>query len=193
MNKEYLIQLVNNLYKLTLLFPKKEPLRYKMRETADDILAGFISFDFDKSSQYKTLRTAEEINQNLEVLNGFFEVAKGADWVSQQEILNLQVEYSKLNEALNSFKKPIQIIEKPEVAVVATESVFKPANNLRQLKILEVLRERNKIQVWEVKQIFPDVSKRTLRRDFEQMLNQGLIMRMGEKNQTFYQINQQIA
>ena len=39
MNKDFLIQLTNDLYKLTLLFPKKEPLRYKMRELADEILA----------------------------------------------------------------------------------------------------------------------------------------------------------
>jgi len=41
MNKENLTQITNELYRLTLLFPKKEPLRYKMRELADDILANF--------------------------------------------------------------------------------------------------------------------------------------------------------
>ena len=39
MDKVFLIQLTKNLYQLTLLFPKKEPLRYKMRELADEILA----------------------------------------------------------------------------------------------------------------------------------------------------------
>jgi predicted HTH transcriptional regulator len=58
----------------------------------------------------------------------------------------------------------------------------------RQEKILEILKEKGKAQVWELKQIFPEVSKRTLRRDFEQMLNQDLIERMGERNETFYQI-----
>jgi hypothetical protein len=60
MNKDYLIQLTNNLYHLTLLFPKKEPLRYKMREIAIDILADFEEL---KSSQ---------ILKNLEILDGFF-------------------------------------------------------------------------------------------------------------------------
>lgn len=193
MNKEALIQLINNIYRLTLLFPKKEPLRYKMRELADDILAGFISFNFDKNPSSKNPRTIEEINRNLEILDNFFEVAKNQNWVSQQELLNLKEEYSKLNEALKSFKKPVQIAEKPEVAVMATESVFRSANNVRQLKILEILKQRDKIQVWEVKQVFPEVTKRTLRRDFEQMLNQGLIVRMGERNETFYQINPQTA
>ena len=38
MDKDFLIQLTTELYRLTLLFPKKEPLRYKMRELADEIL-----------------------------------------------------------------------------------------------------------------------------------------------------------
>src|SRR4030042_1403635 len=180
MNKEDLIQLINSLYRLTLLFPKKEPLRYKMRELADDVLAGFTSFNFDKNQSFKTLRTIEEINQDLKILDDFFEIAKNQNWVSQYELLNLKEEYSKLNEVLKSLKKPVQVIEKPEVAAEVTtmvaETVFKPANNTRQLKILEILKQKEKIQVWEVKQVFPEISKRTLRRDFEQMLNQGLIV-----------------
>ena len=38
MKRDELIQLTNVVYRLTLLFPKKEPLRYKIREVADDIL-----------------------------------------------------------------------------------------------------------------------------------------------------------
>jgi len=43
MEKKFLLQFTNELYRLTLLFPKKEPLRYKMRELADDILANFLA------------------------------------------------------------------------------------------------------------------------------------------------------
>jgi len=56
-DKDFLIKLTNNLYRLTLLFPKKEPLRYKMRELADEILAN-------------------QDEEKLEILNSFFEVAK---------------------------------------------------------------------------------------------------------------------
>ena len=43
MEKKFLLQFTNELYRLTLLFPKKEPWRYKMRELADDILANFLT------------------------------------------------------------------------------------------------------------------------------------------------------
>ncbi len=53
MNKDYFIQLTQNLYKITLLFPKKEPLRYKMRELADDILAQPISISTENLESSK--------------------------------------------------------------------------------------------------------------------------------------------
>ncbi len=44
-----------------------------------------------------------------------------------------------------------------------------------------------------MKQVFPEVSKRTLRRDFENLLKQGIIERIGEKNDTFYQLKRSLA
>jgi len=148
--KENLIQLTNTLYKMTLLFPKKEPLRYKMRELADEILVK------------PTLK-------NLETLDNFFEVAKSQNWVSPRDILKLQEEYSKLKEGLKIPSRHYSLSE-------------------RQEKILDFLKENGRAQVRQIKQIFPEVTKRTLRRDFEHLLSQGTIERMGDRNDTFYQI-----
>ena len=181
MDRVFLIQLTNNLYRLTLLFPKKEPLRYKMRELADEILTNFFKGQ------------NPEIFKNLEVLDSFFEVVKNQSWVSQDEILRLRDEYSKLREDFGSFQQPFQVSEKIKIfdrvrtADLKTEAVSQFSNS-RQAKILEFLKEKGRAQVWEIKQVFPEVSKRTLRRDFEQMVNQGIIARIGERNETFYQL-----
>ena len=42
MDKNTFIQLAKDAYRLTLLFPNREPLRYKIREVADDIVACFV-------------------------------------------------------------------------------------------------------------------------------------------------------
>lgn len=63
----------------------------------------------------------------------------------------------------------------------------------RQKKILEILKEKGKAQVGDFKKIFPETSKRTLRRDFRSLVSQRLVNKMGEKNDTFYQINNQIV
>ena len=61
--------------------------------------------------------------------------------------------------------------------------------NDRQKIIVSILKNKEKGQVWEFKASFPDVSKRTLRRDFEYLYNQGVVKRVGEKNNTFYQLS----
>jgi len=189
--KNFLIQLTNDLYRLTILFPKKEPLRYKIRQWADEILANFIQLEtkqkligdrpvnnnFSLLNQMRTLK--RQILEDLEVLDSFFEIAKSQKWVSLQETINLQEEYVKLKEELEKEQMPEMLFPEGEKRLSINE---------RQQKILEVLKERGKVQVWEIKKIFPDVSKRTLRRDFEQMLSQGLIERIGERNETFYQL-----
>jgi len=164
MDKDFLIKLTTNLYRLTILFPKKEPLRYKMRGLADEILAN-------------------QTEEKLEILNSFFEVAKTQNWVTPQDILNLQQEYSNVKEEL----KKLSEVQLPKVEKRREVEEAIPG---RQQKILEVLNEKGRAQVWEIQKIFPEVTKRTLRRDFENLLNQDLIKRMGERNETFYQIKE---
>jgi len=174
MNKEFLIQLTNNLYRLTLLFPKKEPLRYKIREVASCILIKPEAEDF-------------------EVLDSFFEVAKSQNWVSSQDILAVQTEYANLREELKQKPQVAKITKgkenpgnpgfDPNHKVVLAQSITE-----RQEKILAFLKENGRAQVWQIKQILPEVTKRTLRRDFENMLLQGAVERVGERNSTFYQM-----
>ena len=188
MEKKFLLQNTNELYRLTLLFPKKEPLRYKMRELADDILFDLISVP------QKTYRgqTPVSLDGKLEVLDGFFEVAKNQNWIKPEDLLNLQKEYSKLKGQLKLKAEPI----KSEVKLTQVRPLQKSeltevrpvqnSMNERQEKILAVLKEKEKAQVWQIKQIFPQVSKRTLRRDFENLFKRGIIERIGERNETYY-------
>jgi len=188
MDRLYLIILTNQLYRLTLLFPKKEPLRYRMRAVADDILA---HIDQNPDNE-RGLRS-------LEVLDRFFEVAKEQKWVKSDEILNLQQEYSKLNELIKPVQTvlPLEHIEaRDEIEAVgekeetSVEAEPEPRNSLngRQEKILSILKDKEQVQVGQLKNVFPEVDKRTLRRDFRSLLEQGFIERLGERNDTFYRL-----
>jgi predicted metal-dependent hydrolase len=178
MDKDFLIKLTNNLYRLTLLFPKKEPLRYKMRELADEILA---SLTVEQGETER--RTGDEVklqrpDEKLEILSSFFEVAKSQNWVSSSDILEIQKEYDSLKgELKQSLDVQPREIERVKEIIPG-----------RQQKILEILKEKGRAQVWEIQKVFPEVTKRTLRRDFENLLNQDLIQRIGERNETFYQL-----
>jgi len=212
MDKNFLLQITNELYRLTLLFPKKEPLRYKMREVADEILADYISLSQENpllvnSTIVKNISEREkdlgDTYGKLEVLDGYFEVAKSQNWVKSSEILNIKREYIKVMEELRNYKLPLTFeteVRAPESKKTETGSLQvsipteeKVALVERQQKILEFLKENGRAQVWEIKKIFPQISKRTLRRDFESLLKQGIIERIGERNNTFYQLKGRTA
>jgi len=144
-------------------------------------------------------------------LDSFFEVAKSQNWVSPANILNVQQEYSKLKDVFkNACAAPPRRNENTDIELrqeprqesrqefrqeSAQEFQHEPQIEIaefaipeRQTKILEILKEKGKAQVWEIKQIFPQVTKRTLRRDFDNLLKQGKIERIGERNATSYRL-----
>ena len=133
LNKEILIGLTNNLYRLTLLFPKKEPLRYKMRELADDILAKFAEAG------------PPQAQEELEVLDSYFEVAKAQNWVSASEILAIQKEYANLREELKKVEPERKQEEAKENPFV--EAQLQPSSSQsmseRQEKILDFLDRKS--------------------------------------------------
>jgi len=215
MEKKEIIELTNKLYKITLLFPKKEPLRYKAREAADELLNNIISWEvIHRSNPVKFLAVDKskkeevifEIEKNLEILKSYFGIAKWQNWVSYFDVLEIEEKYDKVK---SDFKKEIEFleIEKKELEVehIAQPqendrdpvSVSLSVNNIenqelgaRKKEILKFLKEKGKVQVWQVKEIFPQISKRTLRRDFEQLLKKNIIKRIGERNNTFYQLKE---
>lgn len=203
MDKNYLIQLTNNLYRLTLFFPKKEPLRYKMRELADEILANSLRIIYpvrnqkfsNGANQYESTNPSKKTEAgpllaDLEALDSFFEVAKNQNWVSPAQILEIQKEYSKIREGLKQLSEIVtpKVEKVAKIEVEPLEKIGRNPISERQKKILEILKEKEKAQVWEIKKIFPEVTKRTLRRDFEFLLKRGIIERIGERNDTFYQL-----
>lgn len=192
MEKEEILKITNELYRLTLFFPKKEPLRYKMRELGNEILALFL-----------TSENPQEQNQlisKLEILDAFFDVARAQNWVKPADLLNLQLQYQKLKSQIKtSLSLPLNFVsrtqsffqkseEKTFSQKEKTDFQISPSAEARQQKILEILKQKGKVQVWEIKQIFPEVSKRTLRRDFVSLLKRGLVERVGERNITFYRL-----
>jgi len=163
-----------------------------MREVADDILA-------------------KPNEKDLEVLDSFFEVALAQNWAKTADILAIKGEYDSLKEQLEKEEAESEGDESKDssssFANARKEITIFNHNNSegdegnpssfplidargRKEKILTFLQEKGQVQVWQVKQLLPEVSKRTLRRDFEDMLEQGLIERLGERNDTFYKLKE---
>ncbi len=184
MDKEYLIKITNDLYRLTLLFPKKEPLRYKMRELADNILTNIMIIIEGDEKGYKD--ASFQIKKDIEPLDIFFEIAKDQNWTSLDAVVEIQEKYQVIKEEIDNF---IDNLEQETVTVERAVISDKPSLNNRQKKIVDLLKKKDKIQVNEVQEFLPDVTKRTLRRDFDALIKKGVLKRMGKANLTFYALS----
>ncbi len=211
MEKDIVSQLTDELYHLTLFFPKKEPLKYKMREQADTILENFLMFKRetkDGGDETAANQHFKRFIKAAEVVDSFFEIAKKQKWVSLADLILLKGKYLELKvfvedlaESQNSSRQesleedgssqiamPTFLFDNEDKSAAKTDIGADGKVNERQKIILNVLRDKEKAQVWQLKEIFPSVSKRTLRRDFESLFSQGLVRRIGEKNSTFYEL-----
>ena len=81
MDKNTLVQFAKNIYEITLLFPKKEPLRHYLRQTADEAVAELVM----KKNDY-----AETLCRLFELADIQLEIAAGQNWVSPERIASLR-------------------------------------------------------------------------------------------------------
>jgi len=77
-------------------------------------------------------------------------------------------------------------IQKDKEAVILDP----PAQVSRQSKILEFLGSHDKAQVMDLRLILPNITKRTIRRDLDELMKSDKIIRFGEFNNVFYKIKQ---
>ncbi len=205
MDKDKIIELTIKLYKITLLFPKKEPLRYEIRRIANEILANFTVWEvfhrFD-SNDFEAVEKDKKdlifnLKKDIEIIISYLEISKWQNWVSYFDILNIEQEYDKIKSVVEKTDIKKKIPETKSLIDVSKDLAAEQNieenllfNDLddRKQKIIEILKQKGKVQVGEMSEILPQVSKRTIRRDFVQLLEQGLIERIGQKNDTFYKL-----
>lgn len=185
MDKEYFIKLTSDLYQLTLFFPKKEPLRYKMRELANNILADLTMILDGDEAHYKDL--IYDIRRNIKPLDDFCEIAKSQKWVSEEDIESIQERYRAISEEIDEFEE--ETVEEKNPVMVEKPVAITVDLNHREKKIVEFLEKEGKAQVASVQPLFPNLTKRTLRRDFDSLLKKGVVRREGKANSTFYRLS----
>ena len=88
-----------------------------------------------------------------------FDAAEAKNWIDPRNFAVLRCEYEKI--------KTNQSLLGPKVT------------KTRHRKILDIINERNKVQVRELAQVFPDLSRRTLIRDLEELFHNGIVVRTG--------------
>ena len=108
--------------------------------------------------------------------------------LDRNDFLLLKREYNLIRSKIKGSEKQETSIRKEKIAKITQKQAIFQDLNARQEKILQILGQREKAQVGELKEFFEDTSKRTLRRDLEDLLKRNLVQRDGEWNKIFYAI-----
>lgn len=83
----------------------------------------------------------------------------------------------------------LQDVERDEAVVFSDDNAkFSHELTARQKKIIDFLTSNERAQVMDLKKMLPDITKRTIRRDLDELMELGKIVRFGDFNQVFYQI-----
>ena len=170
--QEDLLNLTNTLYKLVEYFPEADPLKNKLKEKALQIMS--------RRSGIPPVAGESSIQEDVDLLLGFLLIAKNQGWLNDVNYLALSAEYGKIKAAENGSPPAKEVVKKEKVRL----------ENLtgRKAKIVEFLEKKEKAQVMDLQKVLPDVTKRTIRRDLDELLGSGRIVRVGDFNQVFYRI-----
>ena len=142
MDRQHPTQLAAAVYRVTELFPRNEPLRYKTREIADEILADFVLFqDLEKQNAeteqgfLRRNRAKNQIFSKIKILNNYyFDLAREQGWVHPLNFLILKREYDKM-------KKDIEIqLSQIELPALAPEELRRAKPETEETPSISSLR-----------------------------------------------------
>lgn len=204
--KEDFIRVINETYKIIDFFPDSEPLKLKIKERLLMVLEdltlisgaeGWISLKKEKA--------ITEFLDNIEILESYLKLSKYQGLLDNINFLIIQKEYKKIKDGIDapkgiikdSLKMIPQVSElkeeplvnklsEPKEIVKKTELISSKDLSDRQSKILDILLRKEKVQVSDIIKEIPNITKRTIRRDLDDLLKKEKIIRVGEWNQVFY-------
>jgi hypothetical protein len=205
MNEKF-IKITNSAYKVLEFLPEAEILKHKAKEKALAIMEGASLIFGEKEDIWMDIGCLSEINKvlgNIDIFLSYLEITKECGWIDTINFLILEKEYKRLEAEVIKLKEKYQIKNlKPQppqltggqIVTSQTSNFEKIQNTIsqkkelteRQKKILEIVQKNEKTQVADIIKVLPDVTKRTIRRDMDELLKSGQILRAGEFNQISY-------
>jgi len=197
--EEKFIKLTNAAYTLLEFFPEADPLKNKAKEKVLAIMeslilasesGGWLSFKDYFSADWA--KTKVRLVEDIDVVLGYFEIGKSQGWLNSMNCIIVSAEYEKIKKSLNlsvvtdNADKPnreylITNPKNPEASKPAMKQ-SPPLSKItsRQSQILEFLSKNGQGQVMDFQRVLANVTKRTIRRDLDEILKIGKIDRQGD-------------
>lgn len=200
MEEKYL-KLTNTAYKVLDFFPEADPLKNKAKEKVLSIMENLpLVLATDGWASLQKDKALSQLTQDIDIFLSCLKIAKSQRWIDNINFLILSKEYEAIRKEVLAQKpgirNPVSVNEETGVGASASANASADTRNdgdglqkeltERQKKILEMLNENEKAQVSDIIKIMPDITKRTIRRDLDGLLEMGKVVRIGEWNQVFY-------
>lgn len=210
------VKLTNAVYKVLEFFPESDPLKNRAKDKALVIMEHLVSINETKrlpagrqgwvtlADTFLEEKIKAQLLEDIDILLGYLWVGKSQGWLNSINCLIIANEYEKIKSEIKPIVELVPTItpEPTSEKVILGPEVWEPKtspspvlNNTevvgetgRQKQILEYLGKNEKAQVMDLRAIFPNITKRTIRRDLDGLLEAGKITRLGEFNQVFYKI-----
>lgn len=212
MNRNFFVRLAFATHRVADSLPQEELIAEEIRESANTILADLIIFvDKEAVKAEKRRSLPAQLKKQIDILLARLDGAKGEGWINPENFSLLKGEYSRIREFLEifediSFLKDVsqEVDLDSEVTQIQKEALEARSANggldekpkiqdksiltSRQKRIIDFLGTKQNVQVWELQKILPEVTKRTLRRDLDELLQKNLVERKGEWNAVAYEL-----
>ena len=120
MDKSHFINLTLTVYRVTDLFPEKEPLRFLVRRKVNQILADLVLLEHyfreqslvnhqSDNNKYKLvlIKPLERVLKNVAVLGVYFDIAEKQNWVKPENFLVLKAEYGAIMEEMKRLRQEV--------------------------------------------------------------------------------------
>ncbi len=202
------VKIANATYKVLDFFPNNDPLKNKAKEKVLSIFEnltlissthGWVSLKTCLSAGRE--KASAQLIDDIEILESYLKLGKEQGWTGGVNFLILIKEYRKIKDNISIPKHPKTPFEIIQGASLDRQNVqglpldrHRDINknnekdySERQVNILNILDSKEKVQVADIIKEIPNITKRTIRRDLDDLLKRGEIIRIGEFNQVFYQ------
>ncbi len=168
------VRLASAVYRVTNFFSDGGVLKNQIREKAGEIVLEINAFWGSDRSEKKCYT----IKIDMEGLKALFNIAQGQNWVKPINLEVLTRGYTNLERELEEI-----VVKTPKTSFLSENDKSSPKlrynSENRQSQILGYLKNNGHVQIAQVCQFFPQVSRRTLIRDLDGLTKSGLIQRNG--------------
>ena len=185
------IKITNAVYKVLEFFPESDPLKNRAKDKALAIMDNLVLINETSGwTSFQKEKIKVHLFEDVDILLGYLWIAKSQSWLNSANFLIISNEYEKIK---NEIGPVIELTKtSPESVLITRRDADKESAPIffnlsdRQKKILEFLSKNEKAQVMDLQGILPNITKRTIRRDMDQLLQMGKIERLGDFNNVSY-------